>query len=89
MDEIPDHLLQEMQDFAIKLTLAMKSYIEEVEPNIALSGLNWSQACLIKHLVKNDPEELRKAARMSCSMLLHNMETLIKQMEKEETGNEL
>jgi len=84
---VPDHLIHEMQDFSIRLTQMMHLYIETVQPNIALAALNWAQACMLKYLVTNDPEELRKAAKMSCSILLNNMEILIKQMEDEEKND--
>ncbi len=82
IESMPDHILQEMQDFSLKLIKATLPYVEETSPNIALAGLNWMLPCMIKNLVTNDPEELRKAAKMSCVMLLKNMEILIEQMEK-------
>lgn len=83
LDQIPDHVVQEMEDFTVKLCSSMQSCIDTVEPNIALCGLNWSFACMIKYLVKNDPEELRKAVKMCSTALLNNMEALIKIMENE------
>ena len=83
IENMPDHILQEMQDFAMKLTLANQPLIESVSPNIALAGLNWMLAVMVKHLVTEDPEELRKAAKMSCSMLLNNMEILIEQIKED------
>ncbi len=80
VENVPDHVLQEMQEFSVKLTMATVPHIESVSPNVALAGLNWMVPCMIKHLVTNDPEELRKAAKMSCIMLLKNMETLIDEM---------
>lgn len=83
IDDVPDHILEEMQQFAVKLTLANKPLIENTSPNIALAGLNWMTCVMIKHLVAENPGELRKAAKMSCQMLLNNMEILIDQMESE------
>lgn len=82
-ENVPDHLLQEMQEFAVKLTMKTIPYINEVSPNIALASLNWMVPCILKHLVTNNAEELRKAVEMSCIMLLKNMEILIDEMEKE------
>jgi len=83
IENVPDHVIQEMQDFALKLIVEMAKHIDTVQPNIALAALNWAQSVMLKHLVTNNPEELRKAAKFSCAMLLNNMETLIEQMENE------
>lgn len=82
IDNLPDHVLQEMQDFATKLTLINKPHIENVSPNIALAGLNWMTAVMVKYLVTENPDELRKAAKMSALMIINNMEILISEMEK-------
>jgi hypothetical protein len=84
VENVPDHVLQEMQEFATNLTMSIQPIIESVSPNIALCGLNWMCAVMLKHLITNNPEELRKAAKMSCSMILNNMEILIAQMENED-----
>lgn len=82
VENVPDHLLQEMQEFAVKLSMEMIPIIDSVHPNIALAGLNWAQAGMLKHLITNNPDELRKAAKMSCIMLLKNMEILIEQLQE-------
>lgn len=89
IENVPDHVLQEMQDFAIKLTVAVKPYIDSVSPNIALAGLNWMVPVIIKLLVTENPDELRKAIKISCSMLLNNMELLIKQIGDKKDEREL
>lgn len=89
IDDVPDHILEEMQQFAVKLTLANKPLIENTSPNIALAGLNWMTCVMIKHLVAENPGELRKAAKMSCQMLLNNMEILIDQMESEKKEQQI
>jgi hypothetical protein len=88
VENVPDHVLQEMQEFAAKLTIHNVPLIESVSPNVALAALNWMIPVMIKHLVTNNEEELRKAAKMSCAMLLNNMEILIKQMQEEGEKNE-
>lgn len=77
IENVPDHILEEMQEFATKLVLHVMPLINEASPNVALAALNWMVPLMIKHLVTENPEELRKAAKMSCCMLLNNMETLI------------
>ncbi len=84
IEDVPDHVVHEMQEFALKLTMIVKPHIEEVSPNIAMAALNWMLPCMLKHLITNDPDELRKAAKMSCIMLLKNMDILIEQMENKE-----
>jgi hypothetical protein len=83
VEDVPDHILQEMQDFAAKLTIAVRPFVDSASPNVALAGLNWMLPVMLKHLVSNDPNELRKAARYSCKMLLSNMEILIEMMKKQ------
>ncbi len=82
-ENVPDHVIHEMQEFAVKLGMTLQPLIDSVSPNIAMGALNWTLAAMLKHLVTNNAEELRKCAKMSCVMLLNNMEILIDQMEKE------
>lgn len=84
LDDVPDHIIEEMKHFSVNLSLAMIPCIDSVSPNIALSGISWTHCAMIKRLVTEDPEELRKAVRFSCKMLLENMEILIDQMQKED-----
>ncbi len=81
LENVPDHLIEEMREFAEKLGKHNIRLVEGVSPNIALAGLNWMLAAMVKHLVTNDPEELRNAAKFCCHMMLKNMEILI-DMEK-------
>ena len=81
-ENIPDHLIHEMEEFSIKLLKHNMDLINSVQSNIALAGVGWMLPCLLKHLVTENAEELRKAAKFSCCMLLNNMEILIKEMEK-------
>jgi hypothetical protein len=78
LEDVPDHVIEEMKDFSIRLAMDMKLHVDTVSPNIALSSLNWAHCVMIKYLVSNDPEELRKAVEFSCAMLIENMELLIK-----------
>lgn len=79
-DDIPDHILQEMETLSRKMLIAVMPLVDSASPNISLSAINWLLPVIIKHLVTNNHEELRKAAKFSCQMLLANMEILIEQM---------
>lgn len=81
--DIPDHVLQTIAEFTLRLSKHTMPLIDSVDPNIALAGINWLLPLVIKHLVTNNPEELNKAVFYSCEMLGQNMEILIKEMEKE------
>lgn len=76
VENVPDHILQEMQVLAMKMGEVLHSWIDESEPNIALGALNWVHARVLKRLVSNDPEEIDKAARLTAVSLIKNIEIL-------------
>jgi len=78
IENVPDHIIQQMQEFSKKLVIHNISIVQSVDPNIALAGLNWMLAAMLKQLISDNPEELRKAVKFSCEMLIGNMEMLIK-----------
>lgn len=84
IENVPDHVLEEMHEFSYNLTQSILPVVNSVSPNVALSGLMWVHAVMIKHLVTEDPDELRKAAEFSCRMLLSNMEILISKFSDKE-----
>ena len=73
VENVPDHILEEMQILAMKIGEALGPLIEESEPNIALGALNWVHASLIKRLVSDDPEEIDKAAKITAVSLMKNI----------------
>ena len=85
IENIPEDVIEEIEKLTQDLIFSMVPLIESVSPNIALNGLNWMVPVMLKHLVTNNPEELRKAAKMNCLMILKNMEMLIEEMEKDKS----
>jgi len=77
IENVPDHILQEMQNFSIDLAKVVLPMVQSVPPNIALCGLNWMMAAMLEYLVSEEPEELKKAAEQSCIMLLGNVDMII------------
>lgn len=84
IEDVPDHLLQEIIDYSEKLVSHMAPLIDSTHPNIALNAIQWANAVFIKHLITNNPEELRKAAKWAAVELLKNVEKLIDEMEKDD-----
>ena len=80
--DISRELLDKIAELAVKLVGSFREITQDVPPNIALSVLNEATACIIKMLVSDDPEELRKAVKLVNKKLTDDMEVLIKAYEK-------
>lgn len=76
VENVPDHILEEMQILARKMGDVLRPLVETSEPNIALGALNWVHAGIIKRLVSDDPEEIDKAAKITAISLMKNIEML-------------
>ncbi len=84
IENTPDHILEEITRSCTDLVIKMLPIIESMPPNIALNAIQWANAALIKHLVTNNPEELRKAAEWAAVELINNVEKLILQDSQKE-----
>ena len=87
LEDVPDHVIETMKDFTLKLSKHTMPVIDSVDPNVALAGINWFLPIVIKRIVTNNPEELRKAVFYSCKMLMKNMDVLIEEIEKEKLSD--
>lgn len=83
LENVPDHIIQEMQTLAVELSLAIEGVTKGKSPNIVLAALNWAHCVILRDLVVNKREELEKAARITAFCLIEDMQTLIKIMEEE------
>lgn len=77
IEKVPDHIIEEMIRASADLVVKMIPLIDSMPPNIALNAIQWTNAVLIKHLVTNNPEELRNAAKWAAVELIKNVEKLI------------
>ena len=83
-NDVPDHILEEVSSLAEKLGDSIHMIIDENPPNISLAAMNILHIALIKHMVKETPEELMKAAKACALSLIKNMEMVIELMKKKE-----
>jgi hypothetical protein len=83
-NDVPDHILEEVTSLAAKLGESIHKIIKQNPPNISLAAMNILHTALIKHMVKETPEELMKAAKACAESLIRNMEITIEVMKKNE-----
>lgn len=83
VENVPDHILEEITNSSASLVMRMIPTIDNMPPNIALNAIQWASAVFIKHLVTNNPEELRKAATWAAVELVKNVEKLIEELERD------
>lgn len=74
LDQVPDHIVHEIDDFNRQLVELIFPLIENFPPNIVLASLNFIHAGVIKNLVSDNEEELRKAASIESLALIKNIE---------------
>lgn len=87
VDDIPDHLLEEVNALSKTLSELLMPIIDGNHPNIVLASFNFMHAALIKHIIVDDEDELMKATLAECKALASNIKLLIKiQREKDECG---
>jgi hypothetical protein len=75
--DVPDHLVQEVTALAVKMGIELQLLCKDIPPNLILSALNFTHAAMIKSLVSDDPEELKRAAETEAVTLLKNVEFLL------------
>lgn len=71
-ENVPDHLIQEVEEVIKKMTFQFKNILEDHHPNIILSAFNRLHAGLIVHLV--DESGLVDAVRTEAIGLIKNSE---------------
>lgn len=86
IEDIPDHILEEVTRSCAHLVVNIIPLIDAMPANIALNAMQWANAVIIKHLVTNHPDEMRKAAKWVALELIKNVDKLIDQMESEKNG---
>jgi len=84
IEDTPDHIIEQINNSCMKLVVHMGPLIHQMAPNIALNAMQFANAIIIKNLVSDDPEELRKAAKWCAAELLKNVEALIKNAQQDE-----
>lgn len=88
VENVPDHLLAEMEECARKLGNAMFEVLHDVEPNISMAAVNWVHAAFLNKVISDAPGELEKAGKMAALMLIKNIGMLIDLKEKEKSEDE-
>ena len=76
-NKVPDHLIHEMQELTEKIIEVLHPVIGNSSPNIVLGAMSWVNAGLLKLLVVDDEEEVRKAAKLYTQAYLGDVEQLI------------
>ena len=84
VEDVPDHILEEMTKFSTDLALLMQPMIDSVSPNIAMSAMTWVHAVFLKKMISDESGELEKASKMYAYSFIKNVEVLIKNMKKDE-----
>lgn len=75
--DVPDHLTFECQELGKLLMITLQPTLKEKAPHIVLGALTFLHAAIIKSLVSDDPEEVKKAAQITAFALLKNIDFLI------------
>jgi len=77
IEDVPDHVIEEVNSLSEKLYKALIPYIKTAHPNVALAAFNFIHAAMIKHLISDDEEEIQKAVSAECKALIKNVNVLI------------
>lgn len=72
-EDLPDHVVQEVEDLAVKITKAIAPATHNVSPNILLGALNWVHACVANQLVIDDDKALENASSQQARALYNNI----------------
>lgn len=86
--DVPDHIIQEVDDLMNNLICAMAPLVKDVPPGYILSAFNRIHAAMIFALISESPEELKKAALLEAKGLILNIEDISKVKIFDTTGEE-
>jgi hypothetical protein len=73
---VPDHITHECFEVGRAMGKLLLETFKDKDPNMFLGGLTFAYAAIIKQLVSDDPEELKKAAILYAKGLIENIELL-------------
>ena len=84
---VPDHLTHKCAVLAMEMSLLILDKYGKKDPNIFLGAVTFLHASVIKHVIADKREELKKCAELCAIGLLKNVDFLIDLMEKEQNKN--
>ena len=84
IDEVPDHILQEVHVLSKKMTVAITDLVDESEPNIVLAAVSFFHAVITNHLVIDDDDAIKTAATQQAKALIGNI-LYVRDLQKSET----
>ena len=76
MDKVPDHLIEEINQLAVKMGEALFPLFNHQNPNITMAAMNYVHAALINQLITDDPVEKVKAAKLTALALMRNIQRI-------------
>ena len=82
--DVPDYILEEMNDLSAKMIMAMEPIFAGKSPNIIMGVMNFVHAGMVKMLISEKPGELEKAATITADTLIKNIQHLKNMEEKKE-----
>ncbi len=68
--DVPDYIIQNIKDLAMKMVTKIGDCTNGYDPNIILAALSWVHAAFINNLISDDPEEKTKAALNYAKLLI-------------------
>lgn len=87
-DDVPDHLIQEVEELMNKIVAVLRPMINDASPNILMSAFNRLHAALVVTLITEDPEEIRNATVSEVKALIGNIEDIANIKVFEEKGED-
>jgi len=76
IDGVPDHITHECVEVGAAMGKLLLETFKDKDPNMFLGGLTFAYAAMIKYLISDDPEQLKKAAILYAKGLVKNIELL-------------
>lgn len=74
--DVPDHLTYECQELGKKIIAKLIPDLSSHDPNIVLGAIGFFYAAMIKELISDDPEQLKKAVQLYALGLIRNVEAI-------------
>ena len=72
-ENVPDHIIEELKDFIMKLMRQIAPVIENADCNLILSSMNHILAMMVDMYISEDPQEIKQAARNLARGFLGNV----------------
>ncbi len=76
INNVPDHLVHECGELGRDIIILLGEKYADKDSNILLGALTLAYATIIKSIISDDPEELKKAAFACIKALIKNLELL-------------